>query len=436
MVGKRRALQRGMRRVAITLTLIAAIAAVALIHAPRRAEACGGCLSPTESVTTVDSHRMVVALGVEETVLWDQILYSGDPRDFVWVLPVTGPEVSVELADPSFFDWVDSASAPVVQPANPIQVFCGGGSSDGFGCGASATSAGGDGAGDSPSDKVTVSNQETVGPYETVTITSEDPMALYEWLQENGYQVTEDARPAIDFYVGAGFSFVALRLAPGENVKAMQPIRVRYPSFMGTFPLKMVVVGARGVLNLSLWIIAEQRYEVFNYGTVEIDPSRLQWDWDTNTSNYNEVFEQTAEESGNRAWIAEYAAPLAELGFGFNFEPPPPEATEDLEIANSLVGNAFITRLRTQVLVDHVDEDMILAPASSSSPRSASLLAEREINRPAEPNCATNNNGFDDDDGGIACRSGNTHKAGGSILLLLAAIAFSYRRRRRPDSTR
>ena len=426
-----------MRRLAITVSLTAAAAATALLAAPERAEACGGCLSPAEAVTTVDSHRMVVALGVEETILWDQILYSGDPEDFVWVLPVTGPDVTIELADPAFFDWVDSASSPVVQPANPIRTFCGGGGgSGGFGCGDAAFDSG---AADDegPSDKVTVNNRETVGPYETVTITSEDPMALYEWLQENGYQVTADARPAIDHYVGAGFSFVALRLAPGEGVSAMQPIRVRYPSFMGTFPLKMVVVGAKGVLDLSLWVIAEQRYEVFNYGTVEVDPARLQWDWETNTSNYNEVFEQTAEESGNRAWIVEHATFLSELGWSNPvFEPAPPEAMADLQLANQLVSNAFITRLRTKVRVDHVDEDMVLAPSADSSQRIGALFAQQEINRPPEPECATNNNGFGDDDGGVACRSGNTHRAGGTMLLFLCAIAFAFRRRRSGNRVR
>ena len=420
-----------MRHVALCVSAVAAIAALVLTAAPKRAEACGGCLSPTEAVTTVDSHRMVIALGVEETVLWDQILYSGDPEDFVWVLPVTGPEVEVELADPAFFDWIDAASSPSVQPANPVQTFCGGSGGDGFGC-ASQTAADGGGDG-TPSDTVEVTNRETVGPYETVTVTSEDPMALYTWLQENGYQVTEEARPTIDFYVNAGFSFVALRLAPGQGVGAMRPIRIRYPSFMGTFPLKMVVVGARGVLDLSLWIIAEQRYEAFNYGTVEIDESRLSWDWNTNTSNYNAVFEQTAEESGNRAWIAEYAGSLNNLGFGVNFVPPPFEATEDLNIANSLLGNPFITRLRTKVLVEHVDEDMILAPSADSSVIDSPLRAELETNRPADVNC---NNGGSSDDSGVACRSGNTHRAGGSMLLLICAIAFGYRRRRRPSQLR
>jgi MYXO-CTERM domain-containing protein len=405
----------------LTISLIVASVALAVVEV-RSVEACGGCLSPPEEVTTVESHRMAIALGVEETILWDQIIYTGDPEDFVWVLPVTGPEVSVELADPTFFDWLDGQTAPIVQPLNPVRTFCPDGSSgSGFGCGASADLAGGgdgDGDGDGDSDGVEVSNHEVVGPYETVTITAEDPDALYTWLLENGYQVSEEAFPIIDDYVGAGFSFVALRLAPGEGVSAMQPVRIRYPSYMGTFPLKMVVVGARGVLNLSLWVIAEQRYGAFNYGTVELDPNRITWDWASSRSDYNEVFSQIAEENGNRSWIAEYAARLSTLGL------PPVEAMGDFEEAQRLVSSPYVTRLRAEVLVDHVDEDLILAPSEDSTDIGRFLLAGLEVNRPAEPDCD------DGSDSGIACRSGDSHRsAGGSLLLLGLAIAFAYRRR-------
>jgi hypothetical protein len=365
---------------------------------------------------------MAIALGVEETILWDQIIYTGDPEDFVWVLPVTGPEVSVELADPTFFDWLDGQTAPVIQPLNPVRTFCPDGSGgSGFGCGASgdlASGGDGDGDGDGDSDGVEVSNHEVVGPYETVTITAEDPDALYTWLLENGYQVSEEAFPIIDDYVDAGFSFVALRLAPGEGVSAMQPVRIRYPSYMGTFPLKMVVVGASGVLNLSLWVIAEQRYGAFNYGTVELDPNRITWDWASSRSDYNEVFSQIAEENGNRSWIAEYAARLDTLGL------PPVEAMGDFEEAQRLVSSPYVTRLRAEVLVDHVDEDLILAPSEDSTDIDRFLLAGLEVNRPAEPDCD------DGSDSGIACRSGDSHRgAGGSLLVLGLAIAFAYRRR-------
>ena len=46
--------------------------------------------------------------------------------------------------------------------------------SSGFGTGASSTGSGGGG--------VTVIAQETVGPYETVQLSSQDPNALHDWL--------------------------------------------------------------------------------------------------------------------------------------------------------------------------------------------------------------------------------------------------------------
>ena len=59
-----------------------------LVMAADKAEACGGCFAPPETVTELDSHRMVVALSPTQTTLWDQIQYQGNPSEFVWVLPV------------------------------------------------------------------------------------------------------------------------------------------------------------------------------------------------------------------------------------------------------------------------------------------------------------------------------------------------------------
>src|SRR5687768_2757844 len=89
---------------------LAAGTAGALLIEPATALACGGCFSPPEVITTVDSHRMVIALSTERTTLWDQIRYSGNPEDFVWVLPVPSGVAQVELADSIFFDEIDQLS--------------------------------------------------------------------------------------------------------------------------------------------------------------------------------------------------------------------------------------------------------------------------------------------------------------------------------------
>src|SRR5690349_14498018 len=82
--------------------------------APRVAEACGACFAPEGAVTSVDSHRMVVSLSTSQTTLWDQIKYSGNPNEFVWVLPVPSSDAQLQLADGDFFTQLDNLTVPTV----------------------------------------------------------------------------------------------------------------------------------------------------------------------------------------------------------------------------------------------------------------------------------------------------------------------------------
>ena len=93
----------------------------------------------------------------------------------------------------------------------------------------------------------------------------------------------------------------------------------------------------------------------------------------------------------------------------------------------------FITRLRTRILVDHIDADLELAPAKNSLPIPGLYFAEKELNRPEDPECASDAGPADD---GAACRAGSTHRATAPMLLLLGALLLVRRRRRRPSGSR
>src|SRR5262245_2348241 len=54
------------------------------------AHACGGCFVMQSENTQVTSHRMILSVSPQETTLWDQIVYSGAPQSFAWVLPTKG----------------------------------------------------------------------------------------------------------------------------------------------------------------------------------------------------------------------------------------------------------------------------------------------------------------------------------------------------------
>ncbi|MCC6994007.1 MAG: DUF2330 domain-containing protein [Deltaproteobacteria bacterium] len=402
---------------------VVAFVGLTITQAPRLADACGGCFAPTDTVTSVDAHRMVIALSPERTVLWDQIKYTGNPADFVWVLPVPSSDAVVALAEDSFFARLEAQTAPRVQPLRPpTPLFCPDEGGGGFGCGGGAYDGDDDATQGAADAGVQVFNQSVVGPYETVTIGSEDAGALQTWLGEHGYAVPVATRPTLMHYIDQKSVFIVLRLRPGAGVQAMQPVRVTFPGYMATFPLKMVTVGASAVLELTLWVIADQRYDAGNYGTLTIDPKDVTWDWGSNRSDYDTVFRATIEQGGGRAWIAEYAGPEGTLAavappFGSGLGESP-----DATAARGTLRVPYVTRLRTRLLPEHLSKDLMLMPSPLSANIDAVLLAEREINRPAQPDCNRNQ----------GCRLGLGRRAGAAAgpLLLLVAVVMVLRRRK------
>src|SRR6185436_11777265 len=107
----------------------------ALLTPAREASACGGCFVQQQDSTVVTGHRMVLSVSPAQSVLWDQIKYSGDPTEFAWVLPVRAG-AGIETSTDAWFETLDAATTTTV--LSP-QVNCGGGGS-GFGCGASFAS--------------------------------------------------------------------------------------------------------------------------------------------------------------------------------------------------------------------------------------------------------------------------------------------------------
>jgi len=289
-----------MRAAAIHAAIVTtALALGALITAPP-ARACGGCFHPPTQVTVVTGHRMVFSVSQQQSVLWDQIEYSGSPQDFAWILPVHAG-ATLQLSHDEFFAALDALSNPVITGPNAN---CGGG---GIGCGSSAAgiaafnSASGGGG-------VQVISQGVVGPYDTVTVHSTSPTALYDWLNANGYVTPDSMRPTIDAYVQGGFDFLALRLAPGQGVQAMQPVRVVTPGAGLALPLRMVAAGVGAQVGITLYVIGEGRYEAQNFPNAVVDPSKLVWLHAQNESNYEPLAEQLMGNGGG-TWLTEFAAP-------------------------------------------------------------------------------------------------------------------------------
>lgn len=294
------------------LLLSIPVLALALSHAGD-ASACGGCfheppIQQSES-TQVTGHKMILAVSQTQTTLWDQIEYMGSPSSFAWVLPVKGI-VDVGLSSDALFQSLEAAtqvnvSSPVIQCDPPP--FCG----SATGSGSSGTGdfgAGGGGGGPPP---VTVTAQSVVGPYETVQLHSVDPAALTTWLTDHNFVIPDDIKPIISDYVGEGFDFLALKLIPGKAVTAMRPVRITMPGASPVLPLRMVAAGTGVTTPVSLFVMAEGRYEAANMPDFTIDSDQLTWDWDTMSSNYALLKKTTFAASQGKAWLVEAGEPFS-----------------------------------------------------------------------------------------------------------------------------
>ena len=293
------------------------------------ADACGGCFHGADDpeTTVVTGHRMALAISTTQTVLWDQVEYTGSPKEFAWVLPIK-PGARLEVASNAWFEALDAAtSTRVVAP--PLFCDFGGGdfstsesSGSGSGCGCVQEQSAGNfnGVGGEfeppPQEPVQVVRRETVGPYEVVTLATDTPGVLTTWLQNNGFAVDASIQPIIDQYTAEDFDFIAMRLSPGEGVQSMKPVRVVSEGATPVLPLRMVAAGTGANTAITLYIIGEGRWEAKNFPNAEIKPEDISWDYAASQSDYAVIREATLKKENSRTFVNAYAregALLSEL---------------------------------------------------------------------------------------------------------------------------
>ncbi len=284
------------------------VAAVSTFAGAHQARACGGCFhGPSQSGDVITDERMIFRVTPQSSTLYDEISYSGNPQSFAWVLPIHGT-VTVGLSSDILFQAIDAVTVPTIIAPNPPQCSscsCGAQGATNAGSGSGSSSGGGFGGG------VNVLSQQTVGPYETVQLQSSNPNALNAWLTANGYGVPADIQPVVDAYVQEGFDFLALKLAPGQGVNAMRPVRVTTAGAGLTLPLRMVAAGTGATVGVTFFIVGDGRYEPQNMQKFTISPSELVWDWSTQESNYTTVRAQKEASFHNAAWQIESAMQMS-----------------------------------------------------------------------------------------------------------------------------
>ncbi len=369
------------------------------------ASACGGCFPPPSAEPSqVVGHRMIVSLSNEKTTLWDQITYTGEPESFAWVLPIHG-QVDIALSSDALFGVLEEATKVYVYAQPPPCAADGCPSTNSGSTFTSSTSSGSGG--------VTVIATETVGPYETVQLSSTDPAALSTWLETHGYDIPNDISPVIADYVNEGFNFLALKLVPGQGVNSMRPVRITTMGAGLSLPLRMVAAGTGAITPITLWIAAEGRYEPKNFGSFEIPGSEITYDWDSFTSDLGTVKQAHFDTDKKAAWLTEMAEPRhPQSTFGnlpnqvaafpdvSGYDPDPviaeQECLDDLDaLYGSLSANDFwLTRIHARLPREALTKDLDLGAHASQKEVSSYIIAEKTKGTyPCPTPCNTGGNG-------------------------------------------
>jgi len=440
--------------------LLAVPLSAALVLPTTDAQACGGCFVQESENTQVSGHRMVLSVSMDETTLWDQIVYEGNPESFAWVLPIRG-QVEIGLSSDAMFETLEQATQVIV---NSPFISCPSGN-----CGAQSASGDNSAGGSGGESGVDVIAQEVVGPYETVQLEASDPQALSDWLTNHGYDVPADVQPIITSYVNEGFGFLALRLVPGQGIDAMKPVRITSPGASATLPLRMVAAGTGALTPISLWVVSEGRYEPTNMPSFTITSDELVWNWDTSSSNYTDLRQAGFDAADGGSWLIESASQQGTYlfdqlvqqaeydpqgsGYGDENGDGAVELAQDdvAKLTGSLAtGNIWVTRMYAELTRSSLAQDLQVGAADDQSYVNNYLEATQSTGTPpscpAAPTCGDDDifgdggNGFfnfggdgDSSLGNSSCTVGHSRDL--SVMLLglglMAGFAVIRRRRRR-----
>ncbi len=463
-----------MNRSRLALAVAAAACAVSLAG-EREASACGGCFQPSQTVTDITDERMLLAVSSTQSTLFDQIRYSGSPSSFAWVLPIHGT-VTVGLSADVLFNSIDAVTATQINPPpqNCPSPNCHAGFAD--------TSASG-GASGSP---VQILAQANVGPYATVQLHSSDSSALDAWLATNGFNIPAAVQPILDSYVKEGFDFLAMKLLPNQGVNSMRPVRVTTTGASFSLPLRMASVGTGAITGITIWVVADGRYEPQNFPFFHIDDSEIVWDWKTNASNYATVRTQKEAALKNAGWEIESSIAVNQeviknvilnggqyYGNGLTSNAAPVDATQDyLPIGDADAGagdagfesadqvrdddintlfagltgaSVRVTRIRSDIAQTAMTTDFVLKAAADQTELSniRNLTQSVNLTCPVYNGCNVVGTGTlaqaqaSVNQGGCATSARGTGSRGAAfgglagVLALLAGRAIRMRRRRR-----
>jgi hypothetical protein len=239
------------RSIAVVLVLLGG-AALFNVASPAWACGCGAYVPDHPGSSVADERALISWDGSTEDILMS-LSVTGSSDRAAWVMPVPSA-ARVSLGDTEVFEELATFTAPRIEyrdswwPTIPWLVWAG---------------AAPDGAG-APAGAVNVLGRQRLGPFDVTRLAADDPTALANWLEDNGFPHPDGLDDNLAPYVADGWEIIAVQLVPAETggslSGALQPLRLSFASDTVIYPMRLSR-SATMSQYIDLYVLAPHRMD-------------------------------------------------------------------------------------------------------------------------------------------------------------------------------
>ncbi len=411
---------------------------------------CGTYVGGVGSELYNSYSQLAVVRDDNETTLTIVNNVEGNFDKFALVLPVPEviPEDNINVLEPAIFDRLDAYSQPrlVSYTCEDFEEQA----DTGWALDSSA-----EGTWDTGSE-VNVEALYIVGEFEIVILSATESGSLFNWLNDNEYQVPGQSQTLLQEYIDGGSYFLAAKVADDAGIEAgdqLSPLQFKYTDTISNassfqIPIRIGTLNAKEAQDLIIYALndySQGRVGISNYTEFSIEDECL-WQPE-NDQSFEEYFVQQFGDAYNEvndgAWTVEYS------WGGGGCDPcsgTPPDASDlvSLGVDEDLVHNSdyFFTRLHTRYTPAQATEELMLYHSNildSAQYRFIEYKYELEDQFPTcgvgnveNPGSCDNDEDQNDDlDNSTNTGCGGCASGGTTALSLWLVSFWSLRRRRR-----
>lgn len=221
--------------------VVVGIALLLMLGWPSQALACGMPFGANGTDVRIPSEQaLIVFANQREEIITTVNLNSEKPGAAV-VFPVPGvPEVDAIQSDDLFVYLAEVTQPTIIYATHQCGLQGGAGAPPGF----------------------SLLGREVIGGYDVARLAADDPGALQQWLDQNGYRLPGAAAPILKAYIDEGWKFVAVKLAPWQSAAGeIKPLRIAFDSTEIVYPMRLGQLASE-TLDVQLYVLADHRVAI------------------------------------------------------------------------------------------------------------------------------------------------------------------------------